>query len=109
MGLARRRSDLHGGAVFGYGLARWADLSALRLVRVQDVAVPVAGLLTVAVLAGLTGLALTVTAHRAATGWPAFRGWALVSVALRGCGARRCRHVRYPPCRRRRVGGWHDG
>jgi hypothetical protein len=72
------------GAVFGYGLARWADLSALRPVRVRDVAVPVAGLLAVAVLAGLAGLALTVTAHRAGTGWQAFRGWALVSVALLG-------------------------
>jgi hypothetical protein len=72
------------GAVFGYGLARWADLAALRPVRVRDVAVPAAGLLAVAVLAGLTGLALTVTAHRAGTGWPAFRGWALMSVALLG-------------------------
>jgi hypothetical protein len=36
------------------------------------------------VLAGLTGLALTVTAHRAGTGWSAFRGWALMSVALLG-------------------------
>ena len=72
------------GAVFGYGLARWADLCALRPVRVRDVVVPIAGLLAVAVLAGLTGLALTVTAHRAGTGWSAFRGWALVSVALLG-------------------------
>jgi hypothetical protein len=72
------------GAVFGYGLARWADLSALRPVRLRDVAVPVAGLLAAAVLAGLGGLALTVTAHRAGTGWSAFRGWALVSVALLG-------------------------
>ena len=72
------------GLVFGYGLARWADLSALCPVRVRDVAVPVAGLLAVAVLAGLTGLALTLTAHRAGTGWQAFRGWALVAVALLG-------------------------
>jgi hypothetical protein len=72
------------GVVFGYGLARWADLSALRPVRVRDVAVPVAGLLAVAVLAGLGGLALTVMAHRAGAGWSAFRGWALVSVALLG-------------------------
>ena len=72
------------GAVFGYGLARWADLAALRPVRVRAVAVPAAGLLAVAVLAGLTGLALTVTAHRAGTGWSAFRGWALMSVALLG-------------------------
>jgi hypothetical protein len=43
------------GAVFGYGFARWADLSALRPVRVRDVSVPAAGLLTAAVLAGLTG------------------------------------------------------
>lgn len=72
------------GAVFGYGLARWADLCALRQVHVRDVIVPIAGLLTVAVLAGLTGLVVTVTAHRAGTGWPAFRGWALVSVAVLG-------------------------
>lgn len=72
------------GAVFGYGLARWADLSGLSPVRLRDVAVPVVGLLAVAVLAGLIGLALTVTAHRAGTGWPAFRGWALVSIALIG-------------------------
>jgi hypothetical protein len=72
------------GAVFGYGLARWADLSALRPVRVRDVAVPVAGMLTVAVLAGTAGLVLTVTAHRAGTSWQAFRGSALVSVALLG-------------------------
>ena len=72
------------GAVFGYGLARWADLSALRPVRVRDVSGPVVGLLAVAVLAGLAGLALTVTAHRAGTGWQVFRGWALVSVALLG-------------------------
>lgn len=72
------------GAVFGYGLARWADLSGLSPVRLRDVAVPVVGLLAVAVLAGLIGLALTVTAHRAGTGWPAFRGWALVSTALIG-------------------------
>jgi len=72
------------GAVFGYGLARWADLTAVRPVRVRDVGVPAAGLLAVAVLAGLTGLALTVTAHRAGTGWSAFRGWALMSVALLG-------------------------
>lgn len=72
------------GAVFGYGLARWADLSALRPIRVRDVIVPIAGLLIAAVLAGLTGLALTVMAHQAGTGWSAFRGWALVSVALLG-------------------------
>jgi hypothetical protein len=48
------------GVVFGYGLARWADLSALRPIRVWDVAVPVAGLLAVAVLAVLVALALTV-------------------------------------------------
>ena len=72
------------GAVFGYGLARWAGLCALPPVRVRDVVVPIAGLLAVAVLAGLTGLALTMTAHRAGTGWSAFRGWALVSVALLG-------------------------
>lgn len=72
------------GAVFGYGLARWADLSALRPVRLRAVVVPVAGLLTVAVLTGLAGVALTVTAHQAATGWPAFRGWALVSVTVLG-------------------------
>ena len=35
-------------------------------------------------LAALAGLALSVTAHRAGTGWQAFRGWALVSVALLG-------------------------
>jgi hypothetical protein len=35
-------------------------------------------------LAGLAGLALKVTAHRAGTGWPAVRGWALMSVALLG-------------------------
>jgi hypothetical protein len=72
------------GTVFGYGLARWADLSALRPIRVRDIVVPVAGLLTVAVLAGLAGVALTVTAHRASPGWSALRGWALVSVALLG-------------------------
>jgi hypothetical protein len=72
------------GAVFCYGLARWADLSAVRPVRVQDVVIPVAGLLAVAALAGLAVLALTVMAHRAGTGWSAFRGWALVSVALFG-------------------------
>lgn len=72
------------GGGFGYGLARWADLSALRAVRVRDVALPVAGLLAVGVLAGLAGLALTLVAHRAGTGWTAFRGWALVSVALLG-------------------------
>jgi hypothetical protein len=72
------------GAVFGYGLARWADLSALRPIRVREVVIPVAGLLTVAVLAGLTGVVLTVTAHRAGTGWPAVRGWALMSVAVLG-------------------------
>ena len=72
------------GAVFGYGLARWADLSALRPVRVRDVAVPVASLLAVAVLAGIAGLALALRAHRAGTGWSAFRGGALVSVALLG-------------------------
>ena len=74
------------GLVFGYGLARWVDLSALRPVRLRDVAVPVVGLLAVAVLAGLAGLALTVTAHRAGTGWSAFRGWALMSVAALGAG-----------------------
>jgi hypothetical protein len=72
------------GVVFGYGLARWADLRAVHPVRVRGVAVPIAGLLSVAALAGLTGLALTVTTHRAGTGWSAFRGWALVSVALLG-------------------------
>jgi hypothetical protein len=72
------------GAVFGYGLARWAELSTLRPVRVREVMVPVAGLLTVAVLAGLTGVALTVTAHGAGTGWAAVRGWALVAVAVLG-------------------------
>ena len=72
------------GVVFGYGLARWADLAALRPIRVWDVVVPVAGLLAVAVLASLVGLALTVTAHQAGTGWSAFRGWALVSVAVFG-------------------------
>jgi len=48
------------------------------------VIVPVAGLLIVAVLTGLTGVALSVTAHRAGTGWSAVRGWALVSVAFLG-------------------------
>ena len=72
------------GAVFGYGLARWTELSALRPVRGRDVAVPVAGLAAAAVLAGLAGLVVTVTAHRAGTGWAAFRGWALVSVASLG-------------------------
>jgi len=72
------------GVVFGYGLARWAELSTLRPVRVRDVIVPVAGLLIVAVLTGLTGVVLSVTAHRAGTGWPAVRGWALMSVALLG-------------------------
>lgn len=72
------------GMVFGYGLARWADLSEVRQIRVWDIVVPVAGLLTVAVLAGLAAVTLTVTAHRAAAGWSAFRGWALVSVAVLG-------------------------
>lgn len=72
------------GAVFGYGLARWADLCALRPMHVRDVVVPVAGLLAVAVLTVLTGLALTITAHRTGTSWSAFRGWALVSAALLG-------------------------
>jgi hypothetical protein len=72
------------GVVFGYGLGRWADLSALRPIRVRDVIVPVAGLLAVTVLTVLVGLALTVTAHQAGTGWSAFRGWALVSVAVLG-------------------------
>jgi hypothetical protein len=72
------------GAVFGYGLARWAELCTLRPMRMRDVIVPVTGLLTIAVLAGLTGLALTVAAHRTGTGWPAVRGWALMSVALLG-------------------------
>jgi hypothetical protein len=72
------------GAVFGYGIARWPELSTGRPVSLRDVVVPVAGLLTVAVLAGLTGVALTVTAHRAGTGWPAVRGWALMSAALLG-------------------------
>lgn len=71
------------GAVFGYGLARWAELAVLRPVRVHDV-VPIAGLLTVAVLASLTGVVVTVTAHQTASGWGAVRGWALVSVALVG-------------------------
>jgi len=72
------------GVVFGYGLARWAELSTLRPVRVRDVIVPVAGLLIVAVLTGLTGFVLSVTAHRAGTGWSAVRGWALTSVAFLG-------------------------
>jgi hypothetical protein len=72
------------GLVFGYGLARWAELSALHPIGVRDVAVPVAALLTVAVLTGLTGLVLTVTAHRAGAGWSAVRGWALMSAALLG-------------------------
>ena len=72
------------GAVFGYGLARWTELATLRPIRLPDVIVPVAGLATVAVLAGLTGVALTVTAHRAGTGWAAIRGWALTSVAVLG-------------------------
>jgi hypothetical protein len=72
------------GVVFGYGLARWADLCALRPVRVRDVAVPVAGLLAVAVAVGVAGLVLTVIAHRAGTGWQAFRGLALVAVAVLG-------------------------
>ena len=62
------------------------NLSALRPVRLRDAAIPVAGLLAVAVVAGLGGLALTVTAHRTGTGWPAFRGWALMSVALLSAG-----------------------
>ena len=72
------------GVVFGYGLARWADLSSLRPIRVRDVVVPVVGLLAVTVLTVLVGVALTVTARRADTGWSAFRGWALVSVAVLG-------------------------
>jgi hypothetical protein len=70
--------------VFSYGLARWADLSAVRTVRCRDVAVPVTGLLAVAVLTVLAGLALAVTAHRTGTAWSTFRGWALVSIALIG-------------------------
>jgi peptidoglycan/LPS O-acetylase OafA/YrhL len=72
-------------------------------IRVRDVVVPVAGLVAVAVLAALAGLVLTVTAHQAGTGWPAFRGWALASVAVLGAVPRRCRHVRHPPCRRWRA------
>lgn len=72
------------GVVFGYGLACWAELATLRPIRVPDVIVPVAGLLTAAVLAGLTGVVLTVSAHRAGTGWAAVRGWALTSVAVLG-------------------------
>jgi len=72
------------GAVFGYGLARWDELSTLRSIRLRDVVVPLAGLLIVAVLGGLTSVALTVMAHQAGTAWSAVRGWALVSVALLG-------------------------
>jgi hypothetical protein len=65
------------GAVFGYGVARWAELCALRPVAVRDVAAPVAALTTVAVLAALTSIVLTVTAHRSGAGWSAVRGWGL--------------------------------
>ena len=69
------------GAVFGYGLARWSELAALRPIRVRDVAVPVAGLMTIAVLAALTSVVLTLTAHHAGAGWSAVRGWVLTSAA----------------------------
>jgi len=72
------------GGVVGYGLARWAELSALLRpvrVRVRDVIVPVAGLLAMAVLAAMTSVVLTLAAHRAGSGWPAVRGWALTAIA----------------------------
>src|SRR6266487_3344266 len=74
------------GAVFGYGLARWSDLSALRPIRMRDVIVPVASLTTSAAAVGVASVALTVTAHRAGTDWSAVRGWALVSAAVVGAG-----------------------
>jgi hypothetical protein len=72
------------GVVFGYGLARWAELSAMCPIRVRDVVVPAAGLMTVGVLAALTSVVLTVTAHRAGAGWSAVRGWGLTSAASLG-------------------------
>jgi hypothetical protein len=74
------------GAVFGYGLARWSDLSALCPIRIRDVAVPVVSLVTLAAVVALASVVLTVTAHRAGTGWSAVRGWALVSAAAVGAG-----------------------
>jgi hypothetical protein len=72
------------GTVFAYGLARWCDLSALCPVRVRDVLVPVTFLIASAAVLALASVVLTVTAHRAGTGWPVVRGWALTSAAAVG-------------------------
>lgn len=52
----------------------------------QDVLVPVASLITSAAVLALASVVLTVTVHRAGTGWPAVRGWALTSAAVVGAG-----------------------
>ncbi|MQA98284.1 MAG: hypothetical protein GEV11_28165 [Streptosporangiales bacterium] len=69
------------GAVFAYGLGRWAELTALRPVRARDVVLPLAGLLAAGVLAALVSIVVTAMAHQAKADWSAVRGWALTLLA----------------------------
>ena len=65
------------GAVFAYGLERWAELRGLQVVRTRQVARPIAGIVALAVLLLVAQVALT--------GWTGtWRGAALVALALAG-------------------------
>lgn len=72
------------GAVFGYGLARWAELTALRPMRVRDVAAPISGLAAVALLLALTSIVVIAAAGQARADWSAMRGWSLTCIAAVG-------------------------
>lgn len=74
------------GGVFGYGLDRWAELAMLRPIRIRDVAVPFASLLTVAMLAMLIGIVVPAAVHQGRFDWSALRGWALTAIAYGGAG-----------------------
>lgn len=72
------------GAVFGYGLGRWAELAALCPVRVRAVAAPVVGLLGVGLVGALIGAVLMAVAGLGASGWSAVRGWGLPLITALG-------------------------